>query len=121
MGLVFYPHLEEAYRGTLQERLDLFMDAAEQYKAIMLDATETPQSGARAPRDLKAAYNWEEIAILLHEVRTLPENNPEVKKYKAALLKKLAEIYEVLRCAKMPKLENVVLTLRNEIRDLISS
>jgi len=124
MALTFYPHTDELIIGTLDERIGTLMEAAERYKAVILDeaakAVNTPRDPAKrsVPRELIAAYNWEEIATLLKEIRDLPEIDKNDKLTKGRLLAKLAEIYEVLRAAKMPKLEAVRLALVNESKQM---
>jgi len=115
MTLIFYPHLDDVEKGTLEERIEVLMEATERYKAIILDeASKSGEVKRTVPRELTAAYNWEEISHVLREIRELPEGNTVDKARKGALLHKLAEVYEVLRAAKMPKLEAVRLALINE-------
>ena len=116
MPITFYPHLEDSGKGSLEDRLELLITAAEKYKAAVLDAQDTKPV---LPRDVQAAYNWDEIAAVMREIRELPEGNKEGKTKKGMLLTRLAEIYEVLRAAKMPKLEAVRLALVNEKRQLV--
>lgn len=124
MSMVFYPHQDELTTSNLEQKLEVLMESAERYKAIVLDvkateASPTPDSKKRTtPRELAHAYNWEELAKAMHEARTLPETTPASKLTKVARLTKLAEIYEVLRGAKMPKLEAVRLALVNEANQL---
>lgn len=125
MALIFYPGIDEPLRGKLSEKLDVLMEAAEQYKAIVLDEKnslfETPKGDEdkrTIPRQLKAAFNWDQIAQVMREVRDIPETNPKDKQNKADYLMKLSEIYEVLRAAKMSKLEAVRLALMNESKQL---
>lgn len=126
MPLTFYPHSDDAQKGSYEERIELLMEAAERYKAIVLDVAvkadvQTEVNGSQrrtVPKDQVAAYNWEEIAILLREIRELPEVNRSDKVRKGDLLAKLAEVYEVLRAAKMSKLEAVRLALINEANQL---
>lgn len=121
MPLTFYPHLEDAQKGTLLERIEVLMEAAERYKAIILDETNkapVDPSKRMMPRELTAAYNWEEIARVLREIRELPEGSKIDKVKKGDLLAKLAEVYEVLRAAKMSKLEAVRLALISESNQL---
>lgn len=126
MALTFYPHSDDAQKGSFEERIEVLMEAAMRYKAVVLDTTAKPEqpveqepNGRRmSPRDQLAAYNWEEIAIILREVRELPEANKIDKTRKSDLLSKLAEVYEVLRGAKMSKLEAVRLALINEANQL---
>ncbi|RDI41486.1 hypothetical protein [Aquicella lusitana] len=122
MPLTFYPHTDDAQKGSYEERVEVLMEAAERYKAIVLDVsakpTEQEERKRMVPREQTAAFNWEEIARLLREIRELPEGNKSDKLKKAVLLKKLAEVYEVLRAAKMPKLEAVRLALISESNQL---
>lgn len=126
MALVFYPHSDDIQKGTIEERIALLMEAAERFKAVVLDtdtkANDTEGNLKRStPRDLKATYNWEEISRVLREIRELPEINKADKAKKGDLLAKLAEVYEVLRAAKMPKLEAVRLALIGEATQLRSA
>jgi hypothetical protein len=130
MALNFYPHSEDARKGPLEVRIETLLEAAHKYKAVVLDAASKPvevPSGINnqkrmVPRDqVLAAYNWEEIAIVLREVRDLSEVNKPMKLKKGDLLFKLAEVYEVLRAAKMSKLEAVRLALINEATQLRAS
>lgn len=126
MALVFYPHTDDLQKGTLDERIALLMEAAERFKAVVLDSTTTGDTSEGAvkrstPRDLTASYNWEEISRVLREIRELPEINKADKAKKGDLLAKLAEVYEVLRAAKMPKLEAVRLALIGEATQLRSA
>lgn len=128
MALIFYPHEDELSSSTIDQRLEVLLESAERYKAVILDASKAaapaPQAGAEkvrnSPRDLAHVYNWEEIAKLLRDIRELPESAQSSKVAKAAKLKKLAEIYEVLRAAKMAKLEAVRIALMNEANQLLS-
>jgi hypothetical protein len=121
MALTFYPHPEDMHRGSLTDSLDTLMAAAEQYKAAILDPAankDNTDGERRAPRDLAIAYNWEAIASILRDVRELPEGTKDDKMRKGRFLTKLSEIYEILRSAKMPKLEAVRLALVNEAKQL---
>lgn len=122
MALVFYPHDEDAALGTKAERIAILQDAAERYKAAVLEEKAIPSEEGvdkrTTPHDILNAFNWSEIAAMLEEVRGLPEGTGTDKSKKAALLMKLAEVYEVLRGAKMPKLEAVRLALINEANQL---
>src|SRR5436190_23865918 len=125
MALVFYPNQDDTQKGELDQRIEVLREAADRYKAIALGVT-TPTEGSatvgetkrHVPRDIKAAYNWDEIARVLREIRDMPEANKADKTKKSALLTKLGEIYEILRAAKMPKLEAVRLALLNEANHL---
>ncbi len=126
MPVIFYPQEDELVTSSLEQKLEVLLESARRYKAVILDAanrTIAPASekNRTTPRDLLYAYNWEEIAKLLHEIRDLPEGTPSAKIYKADKLKKLAEVYEVLRGAKMAKLEAVRLALINEASQLSGS
>ena len=135
MPVTFYPHEDDLDSSTLMEKIEVLMEAADRYKAIVLESSKVAAPAAPAavpgaapapvaakkrisPRDINAAYNWEEIAKLLRQIRELPEANQAGKIAKADHLVKLAEIYEVLRAAKMPKLEAVRLALMNEANQL---
>lgn len=125
MALTFYPHSDETHKGTLTERIEVLMEAAERYKAIVLDLASkrepVPEGKRSVPRELTHAYNWEEIARVLREIRELPEGGKAEKVRKGDLLAKLAEVYEVLRAAKMSKLEAVRLALISESNQLRGS
>ncbi len=124
MAIMFYPHDEDVGSAAIPARLELLLAGAERYKSIILETTAKPvesDSKRMAPRELAHAYNWQELARLLRELRELPEQNQPNRLTKAAYLNKLAEIYEVLRGAKMPKLEAVRLALINEANQLKSS
>jgi len=121
MPMTFYPHLEDAEKGSLEERIDVLMEAAQRYKAIVLDEsakTVVTENKRMMPRDQLAAYNWEEIARILRSIRELSEATKPEKMKKGNLLAKLAEVYEVLRSAKMSKLEAVRLALISEATHL---
>lgn len=123
MPLNFYPHEDDLDTSTLQEKLEVLIEAAERFKAYVLDvAAQPPQPSSEgkrmAPRDLSVAFNWDEIAKLLRAIRELPESTHDAKLIKAEQLSKLAEIYEDLRAAKMPKLEAVRIALVNEANQL---
>ncbi len=124
MTLTFYPHSEDTQKGSLQERVEILMEAAERYRTTVVDGSAS-STGAESgvvrrtvPRDLTITYNWDEIARLLRQIRELPETNKGDKTKKGDLLAKLAEVYEVLRAAKMPKLEAVRLALVGEANQL---
>jgi hypothetical protein len=124
----FYPHDEDMQSGSVQEKLSVLLDAAHRYRSAILEPPATPPpstSGAEpaakkrmVPREIICAYNWQELAKLLREIRELSESTPSTKALKGSHLKRLAEIYEVLRGAKMPKLEAVRLALMNEASQL---
>ena len=126
MALNFYPHSDNIDKGTLLQRIEVLLDAAERYKAIVLEVTsakvETTDDEGRPrrmiPRDLTAAFSWEEIARVLRSIRDMQESTKSDRALKAELLTSLAEIYEVLRGAKMSKLEAVRLALISEANQL---
>lgn len=125
MTLTFYPHPDDAQKGSLEERIEILMEAAERYRTIIVDMTQKveipPVESVRrrlVPRDQTAAYNWEEIARVLREVREMPEISKADKVKKAYILIKLSEVYEILRAAKMSKLEAVRLALIGEANQL---
>lgn len=122
MTLIFYPHSEDIGKGMLDERVEMLMDASERYKAVILDVASKQQDALvkkiGLPRDLTAAFHWDELAAVLRKIRELPEGNKEERVRKAVLLTKLSEIYEILRAAKMPKLEAVRLALISEAKHL---
>lgn len=125
MPLTFYPHSDETQKGSLDQRIEVLMEAAEQYKAIILDTakqkpTDPNDQKKQVPREQIAAFNWEEISRVLREIRESPEGSRADKLMKSQLLNKLAEVYEVLRGAKMSKLEAVRLALKNEANQLQS-
>lgn len=126
MAIMFYPHDEDMGSAAIPAKLELLLTGAERYKSIILETTAKPvepghEAKRMAPRELMHAYNWQELAKLLRELRELPEQNPANRLTKAGYLNKLAEVYEVLRGAKMPKLEAVRLALMNEANQLKSS
>ena len=125
MALIFYPNTDDIQKGSVQEKIEILMESAERYKAIILDTTGKTESldpkKRMVPREQTAAYNWEEIAGVLREIRELPEGTKTDKLYKATFLVKLAEVYEVLRAAKMSKLEAVRLALISEANKLKGS
>ncbi len=116
MTLIFYPNTDDAQKGDMKDRIEVLMEAAERYRAIILDTAgvAAEEKKPTIPRDQAVAYNWEEIAKVLRMARMLPEINRADKVAKADILAKLAEVYEVLRAAKMPKLEAVRLALISE-------
>lgn len=124
MPLSFYPHSDDLQNGTFEQRLELLSEAAERYKAVITDLSNKPADDSAkrvimmTPRDQEAAFNWEEIARILREIREMPEIDKTDKKRKGTLLRRLAEIYEILRAAKMPKLEAVRLALISEATHL---
>jgi hypothetical protein len=123
MPLIFYPHHDDTHKGTLRERIEVLMEAAERYKASITEIAAQPiqtdgASKRLSPRDLTIAFNWEEIAKVLHEIRNMPEVSKNERMMKGELLNKLAEVYEVLRAARMSKLEAVRLALISEANQL---
>lgn len=125
MPMIFYPHQDELESSTLDQKLEVLLESAERFKAVILDVTKNPENIVTAegkkritPREISHVFNWEEIALLLRNLRELPETSPASKIAKGDKLMKLAEIYEVLRGAKMSKLEGVRLALINEANQL---
>lgn len=126
MAMIFYPHEDDLVTSNPEEKLEVLMDAAERYKAVVLDAKpklagDLAGSDAKKrmiPRDTAVAFNWEELAKMMRYIRELSENTQTFKLTKAMLLTKLAEVYEVLRGAKMPRLEAVRIALINEAKQL---
>jgi hypothetical protein len=127
MALLFYgdPFIEEGGTSSyMKERLEQLKESAERYKAVVLDST--PRSSVvdhnegklMLPKDLAISYNWEAIAIVLREIREMPENSGQARHSKAEHLMKLSEIYEILRAAKMSKLEAVRVALMTEANQL---
>lgn len=126
MPITFYPHEEDIAPGTIKEKLETLLNAAERYKSAILDVAaktaEVDATKARlTPKDIAHAFQWQEIALLLRQIRELPENNPATRQTKIEHLTKLAEVYEMLRAARMPKLEAVRLALINEANHLRSA
>jgi acetyl-CoA acetyltransferase len=127
MPLTFYPHEDDLDTSSIADKLDVLLEAADRFKAVVLDggaAKLSSESEARkrsVPKDLTAAFNWEEIAKLLRNIREMSESTQANKLAKADALGKLAEIYEVLRAAKMAKLEAVRIALVNEANQLRTS
>lgn len=98
MPVTFYPHEDDLTSSTLQERVEVLLEAAERYKAVIMEASAKPapaapdENGGRkrlSPRDIAAVFNWEEIARLLREIREMPESNQAHKLAKADQLTKL--------------------------------
>ncbi len=125
MVLVFYPQDDELESAKLDEQLEIMQASAERFKAAVLDtavkyggtASTSGRTGS-VPREMSMAFNWEYLAMAMREVRELPEGAPSDRLVKAARLEKLAGIYEILRGARMPKLEAVRLALMNELTQL---
>ncbi len=124
MPITFYPYEEDLGPSPLSTKLEVLMLAAERYKAIVLETNikvseaSSDSTDGTSPRELAHAYNWQELAKVVRELREMPEQNQANRLAKAGHLMKLAEIYEVLRGAKMPKLEAVRLALVNEANQL---
>jgi len=121
----FYPHDEDVEGSSPKARLDLLQEAAERYRAAILDPTMAinlvDEKGVRrkmVPREMRVAFNWQEIAKLLREIREMTEATSPAKVSKAEHLTMLASVYEILRAAKMPKLEAVRIALLNEASHL---
>jgi hypothetical protein len=117
MSILFYPQDDLIESASLDEKLEVLKEAAEQYKAAVLGSTESAAlTKCSTPREIKMAFNWQDIAKLLREVREMTEANSDTKAIKEKALTKLADIYEVLRGAKMPKLETVRVMLIEEVK-----
>ncbi len=120
MPINFYPYEEDLKKDVntpLDDKIEILLEAAERYKALVTDPSNTAVTESKqgtVPADLKYAYNWDGLAGVLREVRQLTEANPNEKRIKGERLLKLAEVYEVLRAAKMQKLEAVRLALVSE-------
>jgi hypothetical protein len=126
MAITFYPHGEEG-GSSLLERIELLMDFAQRYRAVILDGeVKTVQavdaSGKEpkriTPKDQGVVFNWELIAKVLREAREYPEASKTDRTAKADCLTKLAEVYDVLRAARMSKLEAVRIALMTEASHL---
>lgn len=120
MTIHFYPYEEDLKKEVntpLDEKIEILLEAAERYKAVVTDPTAVQSQGS-VPADLKIAYNWDGLAGVLREVRQMTEGTPNDKRLKGERLMKLAEVYAVLRGAKMQKLEAVRLALVNEANHL---
>lgn len=125
MVMTFYPHQEDLAASSVVDKLETLLEAAQRYKAIILDSAAKSVDGGlgetrvrATPREIEHAFNWDELAKLLREIRDMPEGTQTAKVTKSDRLIKLAEVYEVLRAAKMPKLEAVRLALMNEASHL---
>ncbi len=114
MAISFMPK-SDACKGDLTQRLALIMDAALQYKTLMGQAEESLK---KTPGDIKISFNWVLMGKLFKEIQELPENSAESKFVKVKQIKRLIDVYEVLRQAKMAKLESVKTLLLSEIRQL---
>lgn len=118
MSINFYPHDEDIQSGSLDQKLEMLKEAAERFKAAVLDASTMPTSeeGSKrmTPREIKVSFNWQEIAHLLRLIHEMPESNQSSKVTKARSLTQMAEVYEILRSARMAKLEAVRAALISE-------
>lgn len=126
MPISFYPHEEDVAVGSIKDRLEILMEGAERYKAFVLDAGSavvfSTEPGKRnVPKEIKVAFNWQEISRIMSEIRAMPEGNLASRGTKGDCMLRLAEIYEVLRGAKMPKLENLRAALMLEAQQLRAS
>lgn len=126
MPIIFYPSEDNLETSSIPEKLEILMESAEQYKAFVLDMrsktyAENENKKRVTPKDMTASFNWQEIAKLLRSIRELPEISRANKLTKAEYMTKLADVYEVLRGAKMAKLEAVRIALMNEANQLRSS
>jgi len=122
MSIMFYPQVVEGSApGTMRDRIELLMDGAQRYKAVMLEVGGKAEQAGKtiyAPKDIPVSFNWDLIAAVLREVREIPEAERKSRLEKAELLTKLAEIYEVLRAARMARLEAIRLALMSEASQL---
>lgn len=121
MSLIFYPTSNKVNQGSLEERLDCLKAGASEFKEITINTTpELLQKThhVRTPREQKVAYNWDAISKVLREIRALTENVEAEKEKKATLLLTLADIYAILRDARMSKLEAVRVALKSEAMQL---
>lgn len=120
MALTFYPPVDDTNLGTLDERIEHLMDSAQLFKAAVLDSAPPDAflKPVMIPRDQKVSFNWEEMVMVLRLVREHAEASRNDRARKAELLTKLSGIYEVLRAARMPKLEAVRLALITEANHL---
>lgn len=124
MPISFYPYEEDLKKdinSSIDDKIELLLEAAERYKAVVMDvkkAVAAENKQGSIPGDLKVAYNWDGLAQVLREVRQMNEGSSNDKRLKSERLMKLAEVYEVLRAAKMQKLEAVRLALVNEANQL---
>ena len=124
MPINFFPYEEDLKKDVntpMDEKIEILLEAAERFKATVTDPSNvlvTENKQGTVPSDLKVAYNWDGLSQVLSEVRQMTEANPSEKRIKSDRLLKLAEVYEVLRAAKMQKLEAVRLALVNEANQL---
>ncbi len=124
MPINFYPYEEDLRKEVnmpIEEKIEILLESAQRYKAIILDVSQTTMATSKqgaVPSDLKVSYNWDGLAQVLREVRQMNEATPNDKRVKGEHLMKLAEVYEVLRAAKMQKLEAVRVALVNEATHL---
>lgn len=119
-NVIYYPH-DDDMSSFNSDKLGVLIEAAERFKAVVLETAAKVPETANDPKkrntpkeSLHHVFNWDGIAKVLRELRELPENNQASRLSKANQLQKLAEVYEILRGAKMPKLEAVRLALVNE-------
>ena len=124
MTLNFYPHEDDLAKGAamkVEEKIEILLEAAERYKAYVLDPAHVSNKAGSVhpkPLDITVSFNWDGLAGVLREVRELPEAAVKDKQRKHNCLQKLAEVYEILRAAKMQKLESVRLVLVSEANQL---
>jgi len=124
--ITFYPHDDDMSNATISEKLDVLLGAAERYKTAIADPKNATGllvgedgKGRLIPREMKIAFNWQEIAKMMREIHEAPESTTPSRLTKAENLTKLAEVYDVLRGAKMPKLETVRAMLMGEANVLM--
>lgn len=125
MALTFYPYTEDTSIGSMLERIEQLTESAERYKAAVLESVTKSQGVQDArypsPKDQVYSFNWDVIAAVLREIRELPEGTKDDRMLKADYLTKLSEVYELLRAARMSKLEAVRLALMSEANQLKGS
>src|SRR5690348_2984308 len=109
MPISFYPYEEDLRKEVnmpVEEKIEILLEAAERYKGVVLDVSQVAVTNSKSgtvPADVKVSYNWDGLAQVLREVRQMNEATPNDKRMKGERLLKLAEVYEVLRAAKMQK------------------
>ena len=71
MALTFYPHPDVAAKGLLSERIEILMDAAEGYKAAILEMVTAKQeiddegkTRRSVPRDQAIAFNGKRFSCI---------------------------------------------------------
>ena len=75
MTMIFYPHDDDLESSSMEQRLEIMLTGAERYKAAVLDVTTDSALDAKkpmTPREVKNAYNWQELAKLLRQISKAP-------------------------------------------------